>query len=75
MDVMRKRPSQDAATVWDHPRADDVLAAFNRHRATVGLPPLSKTSAGATEGVRARIAEVERDLRRMERWEKRRGRN
>jgi len=72
---MRKRPSQDAATVWDHPRADDVLAAFNRHRATVGLPPLSKTSAGATEAVRARIAEVERDLRRMERWEKRRGRN
>jgi hypothetical protein len=71
---MRKRPSQDAATVWAHPRADDVLAAFNRHRATAGLPPLSKTSAGATEAVRVRIAELERDLRRMERSRKRRGR-
>jgi hypothetical protein len=64
---MRKRPSQDAATVWAHPRAEYVLAAFNRHRATVGLPPLSKTSIGATEAVRVRIAELERDLRRMER--------
>jgi hypothetical protein len=68
---MRKRPSQDAATVWAHPRAEDVLAAFNRNRATVGLPPLSKTSSGATEAVRVRIAELERDLRRMERWRKR----
>jgi hypothetical protein len=72
---MRKRPSQDAVTVWAHPRADDVLAAFNRHRATAGLPPLSKTSAGATEAVRVRIAELERDLRRMERWKKRRRRD
>jgi hypothetical protein len=69
---MRKRPSQDAATVWAHPRADDVLAAFNQHRATAGLPPLSKTYAGATEAVRARIAQVERDLRRMERLRKHR---
>jgi hypothetical protein len=71
---MRKQPSQDAATVWAHPRADHVLAAFNRHRATIGLPPLSKTSAGATEAVRVRIAELERDLRRMERSRKRRER-
>jgi hypothetical protein len=71
---MRKRPSQDAATVWAHPRADDVLAAFNRHRATVGLLPLSKTSSGASEAVRVRIAELERDLRRMDRWKKRRER-
>jgi hypothetical protein len=68
---MRKRLSQDAPTVWAHPRAEDVLAAFNRNRATVGLPPLSKTSSGATEAVRVRIAELERDLRRMERWRKR----
>jgi hypothetical protein len=61
---MRKRPSRDAATVWAHPRADDILAAFNRHRATIGLPSLAKTSAGATEVVRVRIAELERDLRR-----------
>jgi hypothetical protein len=66
-----KKPSQ--AAVWAHPRADDILAAFNSHRATVGLPPLSKTSAGASEAVRARIAEVERDLRRMARLRKRRG--
>ena len=71
---MRKRPSQDANTVWAHPRADDVLAAFNRNRATVGLPPLSKTSSVATEAVRVRIAELERDLRRMDRWRKRRER-
>jgi hypothetical protein len=67
---MRKRP-QDAATVWAHPRAEDVLAAFNRNRATVRLPPLSKTSSGATEALRVRIAELERDLRRMVRWRKR----
>jgi hypothetical protein len=54
---MRKRPSQDTATVWAHPRADDILAAFNRHRATVGRPPLTRSRQRSHEiGVSGRSA-------------------
>jgi hypothetical protein len=47
--------------VWPHPHAQATLDGFNRHRIATGLPPLTREQA--TEAVRQKLAQNERDRR------------
>lgn len=66
--VEKQQPLDDAA-VWADPRANGILAVFNRHRRVFGLPPLS--GEVATEAVRQRIEQLDADMRWLERVSRR----